>query len=69
MMPITEAQKRVLDTLIRLSDELGRVPTYQQIADDMGVCKQGVGRHIKGLQKRGAIEMIPHTPNSIRIKR
>ena len=69
MMPITAAQKRVLDTLIRLSDELGRVPTYQQIADDMGTHKTNVFKHVKGLEKRGVIEMIPHSPNSIRIKR
>lgn len=57
---LTQGQVECLALIKAFSAEHGRVPTYQEICDGMGLhSKSGVHRYILGLEERGRITRVP----------
>ena len=67
---LTPRQREVLDVLIKAQDATGVTPSFQEIADAVGLgAKSGVHRIISALEKRGWIERLPNCARAIRILR
>lgn len=57
MDALTARQQQVLEALKALAHELGRYPTYREIAKRIGVTTlQGVQANLRALNRKGAIE-------------
>lgn len=57
MQPRTKRQREILSFIIQFTEEHGYKPSYQQIANKIGLkSKGGIARHIMALEKQGLIE-------------
>lgn len=57
---LTEKQRELLDYINSYSQDRGYAPTYQEMADHLGLrSKSGVHRLVHGLRERGHIRMPP----------
>ena len=52
---ITRKQRKFLDDLQEIFDELDYDPSYEEIADRMDMSKSNVARYLEQLQERGFI--------------
>lgn len=56
MQPRTKRQREILDYITQFIAERGYEPSYQQIANHIGVrSKGGIAKHIKALEEKGLI--------------
>ncbi len=56
MQPRTKRQREILTFIIRFIEEHGYEPSYQQIANNLGVnSKGGIAKHIEALERQGLI--------------
>jgi LexA DNA binding domain-containing protein len=56
---LTPQQKRVRDFILEYQRDHGRRPTYEQIGAALGMRSlDTVGRHVTGLQKKGALVLL-----------
>lgn len=63
---MTRRQNEVLAFINKYCLEYGYSPSYQEIADALGICsKSGVKRLIDGLVDRGRLEMLPRRSRSL----
>lgn len=51
------------------SEHNGNSPTYQEIADAVGIVKSGVSRHILIMVEAGQLRRQPGTPRSLEVMR
>lgn len=62
---LTPQQKRVMDFILEYQRDHGRKPTYEQIGEALGMRSlDTVCRHVKGIQKKGALILIYRSPSS-----
>ncbi|EAP88634.1 LexA repressor [Oceanicaulis alexandrii HTCC2633] len=67
---LTPRQRQVLDALIAAIDSTGVTPSFQEIADEIGLgSKSGVARIMDALEQRGWIQRLPNFARAIRILR
>ena len=63
---VTRRQNAVLEFVAKYCAEHGHSPSYQEIADAVGIAsKSGVKRLIDGLVERGRLEMLPRRARSM----
>ena len=63
---VTRRQNAVLEFVTKYCAEHGHSPSYQEIADALGIAsKSGVKRLIDGLVERGRLEMLPRRARSM----
>ncbi len=68
MKGLTERQHQVLDFIATYVKERGYPPSYQEIADALGIAsKQGVVRHLEALIRKGYLTKDDTTARSLRI--
>ena len=68
MKGLTQRQQQVLEFIAAYLSERGYPPTYQEIADALGITsKQGVVRHLEALIRKGYLTKDDTTARSLRI--
>ncbi len=68
MKGLTQRQQQVLEFIAAYVNERGYPPTYQEIADALGITsKQGVVRHLEALIRKGYLTKDDTTARSLRI--
>lgn len=55
MEGLAPRQRDVYDFITRYHDQSGYPPTYQEIADEIGVSKTAVTVHLRALERKGYI--------------
>jgi repressor LexA len=69
MRDLTPRQKEVLQLIYDIIDETGMPPTRAEIARRLGFKSANAAEeHLKALQKKGALELIPGASRGIRLK-
>ncbi|NNF15585.1 MAG: transcriptional repressor LexA [Gammaproteobacteria bacterium] len=69
MRDLTPRQKEVLQLVYDIIDETGMPPTRAEIARRLGFKSANAAEeHLKALQKKGALELIPGASRGIRLK-
>jgi len=51
----TEAQQKIMDAIVRLTEAQGFPPTTREIADDLGMWNSQVGRALQRLREEGLV--------------
>jgi repressor LexA len=70
MKPLTPRQAQILDFIRETVQSSGIPPTIAEIAEAMGVTSpNGIRGHLQALERKGAIELIPHASRGIRLLR
>lgn len=65
---VTRRQNAVLAFVTKYCEEHGHSPSYQEIADAVGIAsKSGVKRLVDGLVARGRLEMLPRRARSMTV--
>jgi len=65
---LTPQMKSVLDCIIRYTAARGYSPTFQEIADALGIrAKSAVHRRVHALKERGYIDLVPDKNRSIAV--
>ncbi len=65
---LTPRQKQIIDLIQRHIENTGFPPTRAEIANELGFRSANAAEeHLRALQRKGAIEMIPGTSRGIRI--
>lgn len=65
---VTRRQNAVLEFVTKYCAEHGYSPSYQEIADAVGIAsKSGVKRLVDGLVMRGRLEMLPRRARSMTV--
>ena len=68
-MPLSPKQSLVLAFIRRFMDSHGLPPTRGEIADGLGLKnRQGIDQHLRALEGKGAIELVPGISRGIRIR-
>lgn len=68
MNAVTEQQRRLLDILKAYSAANGRMPSFDEMRQAMGLAsKSGIHRLIAGLEERGFLRRIPNRARAIEI--
>jgi repressor LexA len=68
MIAITQRQRSVLNFIETFSEEKGWAPSFQEIADGLGLKSLAtVHKHITNLQDRGVLKRSAHTSRSVEI--
>jgi SOS-response transcriptional repressor LexA len=68
MITATDRQGECLDIIRESIAETGTAPSYDEIADRMGLVSKGnVVRYVNGLEERGLIRRIPRRARAIEI--
>ena len=69
MSELTPRQSEILDLIQDFIDETGMPPTRAEIARSLGFRSANAAEeHLRALQRKGAIELIPGTSRGIRVK-
>ncbi len=69
MLELTPRQKEILELIQSFMEETGMPPTRAEIARSLGFRSANAAEeHLKALQRKGAIELIPGTSRGIRLK-
>lgn len=64
-----EAVRQRIVQLIRERDEThGVAPTYQNIADQLGMSLTNIAYHVKVLERAGILERVPGAHRALRVK-
>ncbi len=65
---LTERQKECYEVMREYKKRNGVIPSYAEIVDLMGLSnKSEVNRLVLGMEKRGAIQRIPHAARAIKL--
>lgn len=68
-MSLTSKQLEVLEFIQRFSQNKGLPPTRGEIAAGLGLKnRQGVDQHLRALQAKGAVELIPGIARGVRLR-
>jgi repressor LexA len=68
-MPLSPKQSQVLAFIRRFMASHGLPPTRGEIADGLGLKnRQGIDQHLRALDSKGAIELVPGISRGIRIR-
>ena len=68
MIGITPSQRRVLDFIVKHQRMFQMPPTRQEIAHELGFSSPNAAEeHLKALQRKGFINLIPRTARGIRV--
>jgi Mn-dependent DtxR family transcriptional regulator len=62
--PATARQSDFLDAIRELAKELGRAPTATDIAERVGVSRQGAIDQLRNLEKKGLVQDMPKLVSS-----
>ena len=65
MIPLTDRQKEVLEVIRKYIAEHEYSPTYQELADILGMYLKAVYDHIRALERKGWITKIDKKPRTI----
>lgn len=69
MRELTPRQKQILSLIQRVIDEKGMPPTRAEIADALRFRSANAAEeHLRALERKGAIELLPGTSRGIRLK-
>lgn len=69
MYDLTPRQYEVLNLIQRIMEETGSPPTRAEIARELGFKSVNAAEdHLKALQRKGVIELVPATSRGIRLK-
>ncbi len=69
MKPLTPRQAQILDFIRETVHSSGIPPTIAEIAEAMGVTSpNGIRGHLQALERKGAIDLIPHASRGIRLR-
>jgi repressor LexA len=69
MRPLTPRQKQVLEVIQDFMDETGMPPTRAEIARQLGFKSANAAEeHLRALQKKGVLELMPGASRGIRLK-
>ena len=69
MYDLTPRQYEVLNLIQRVMEETGSPPTRAEIARELGFKSVNAAEdHLKALQRKGVIELVPATSRGIRLK-
>jgi repressor LexA len=66
--PLTDIQATTLEFIQDFVKDNGYPPTVRQVADRLGLASPSTAHlHIRALQKKGYISVVPGSPRAIRI--
>ncbi|MBL8267700.1 transcriptional repressor LexA [Steroidobacter sp.] len=69
MSDLTRKQLEVLEFIRRFMDSDGLPPTRGEIAEGLGLRnRQGIDQHLRALESKGAIELLPGISRGIRLR-
>ncbi len=69
MRPLTPRQKQILEVIQDFMDESGMPPTRAEIARQLGFKSDNAAEeHLRALQKKGVLELLPGASRGIRLK-
>lgn len=69
MRPLTPRQKEILEVIQDFMDETGMPPTRAEIARQLGFKSPNAAEeHLRALQKKGVLELMPGASRGIRLK-
>ena len=69
MRPLTPRQKEILEMIQDFMDETGMPPTRAEIARQLGFKSANAAEeHLRALQKKGVLELLPGASRGIRLK-
>ena len=69
MRPLTPRQKEILEVIQDFIDESGMPPTRAEIARQLGFKSANAAEeHLRALQKKGVLELMPGASRGIRLK-
>ena len=69
MRPLTPRQKEILEVIQDFIDESGMPPTRAEIARQLGFKSANAAEeHLRALQKKGVLELLPGASRGIRLK-
>ncbi len=69
MRPLTPRQKQILEVIQDFMDETGMPPTRAEIARQLGFKSPNAAEeHLRALQKKGVLELMPGASRGIRLK-
>ena len=69
MRPLTPRQKQILEVIQDFIDETGMPPTRAEIARQLGFKSANAAEeHLRALQKKGVLELMPGASRGIRLK-
>jgi len=69
MRPLTPRQKEILEVIQDFMDETGMPPTRAEIARQLGFKSANAAEeHLRALQKKGVLELMPGASRGIRLK-
>jgi repressor LexA len=69
MRPLTPRQKEILEVIQDFMDESGMPPTRAEIARQLGFKSANAAEeHLRALQKKGVLELLPGASRGIRLK-
>jgi repressor LexA len=69
MRPLTPRQKQILEVIQDFIDESGMPPTRAEIAHQLGFKSANAAEeHLRALQKKGVLELLPGASRGIRLK-
>ncbi|MEO0997658.1 MAG: transcriptional repressor LexA, partial [Pseudomonadota bacterium] len=68
-MELTPRQKQILELIQDIIDETGMPPTRAEIAGQLGFKSPNAAEdHLRALQRKGVLELVPGTSRGIRLK-
>mgnify|MGYP001095776055 FL=1 len=69
MSPLSPKQLKVLEFIRRFMETSGLPPTRGEIAQGLGLKnRQGIDQHLRALEQKGAIELLPGLSRGIRLR-
>ena len=69
MSELTPRQKQILSLIQRVIHDTGAPPTRAEIAREMGFKSVNAAEdHLKALERKGVLELVPGTSRGIRLK-
>lgn len=64
---LTAPQEETLACIKKLTDARGIAPTYQEIADELGISVNAVFERVRWIEKKGYVSQIPGASRSLRL--
>lgn len=64
---LTAPQEETLACIKKLTDARGMAPTYQEIADELGISVNAAFERIRWIEKKGYVSQIPGRSRSLRL--
>ncbi len=64
---LTPRQEEILNTISSLIERLGHSPTYQELADELGITPNAAVQSVNRLILHGRLRRQPHVPRSLQV--